>query len=41
MGVVDVLLHREYPKYLINRQVKDKVQLQPSKPEKRYADLVK
>jgi D-3-phosphoglycerate dehydrogenase len=41
MGVIDVLLHREFPKYLFNRQVKEKVQLQTSQAEKRYADLVK
>lgn len=40
MGVVDVLIHGEYPKYLVNQQVKDKVQLQSSQPEKRYAALV-
>ncbi|MFC4768053.1 C-terminal binding protein [Effusibacillus consociatus] len=36
LGIVDVLLHGEYPKYLINRQVKEKVSLQASKPEQRY-----
>lgn len=40
MGVVDVLIHGEYPKYLVNQKVKDSVQLQPSQPEERYAALV-
>lgn len=40
MGVVDVLLHGEYPKYLVNQQVKNKVQLLNSQPENRYADLL-
>lgn len=41
MGVVDVLLHREYPKYLVNKQVKEQVELKPCQPEERYAPLVK
>jgi D-3-phosphoglycerate dehydrogenase len=36
MGVADVLLHGEYPKYLVNKQVKNKVQLQESQPKERY-----
>lgn len=36
MGIADVLLHGEYPKYLVNKQVKNKVQLQENEPEKRY-----
>ena len=40
MGVVDVLIHGEYPKYLVNKQVKEKVRLKDSDPEKRYAPLV-
>jgi D-3-phosphoglycerate dehydrogenase len=40
MGVVDVLLHEEYPKYLVNVQVKEKVRLKESCPENRYAALV-
>jgi D-3-phosphoglycerate dehydrogenase len=35
MGVADVLLHGEYPKYLINKQVKEKVYLQENQT-KRY-----
>lgn len=41
MGVVDVLIHSEYPKYLVNRQVKEVVNLEESKPEERYAPLVR
>ncbi|MCY9670374.1 C-terminal binding protein [Paenibacillus alginolyticus] len=41
MGVVDVLLHGEYPKYLVNKQVKNKVQLKDNQPKNRYAALVK
>jgi D-3-phosphoglycerate dehydrogenase / 2-oxoglutarate reductase len=41
MGVVDVLIQGEYPKYLVNRQVKEVVKLEESRPEERYAPLVK
>ncbi|WP_338044734.1 hypothetical protein [Paenibacillus periandrae] len=40
MGVVDVLVHGEYPKYLVNPKVKDLIQLKPSNNEERYAKLV-
>ncbi|USG67367.1 C-terminal binding protein [Brevibacillus ruminantium] len=40
MGVVDVLLHGEYPKYLVNHEVKASVPLQECCPEARYAALV-
>lgn len=40
MGVVDVLLHGEYPKYLVNTQVKEKVRLKESCPQNRYAAYV-
>jgi D-3-phosphoglycerate dehydrogenase len=40
MGVVDVLLHGEYPKYLVNTQVKEKVRLKESSPQNRYAAYV-
>jgi D-3-phosphoglycerate dehydrogenase / 2-oxoglutarate reductase len=40
MGVVDVLLHGEYPKYLVNAQVKEKVRLKESSPQNRYAAYV-
>jgi D-3-phosphoglycerate dehydrogenase len=35
-GVADVLLYGEYPKYLVNQQVKNKVQLKENQPKKRY-----
>jgi D-3-phosphoglycerate dehydrogenase len=41
MGVIDVLLYREYPKYLLNRKVTETLHLQTSQPEKRYTALVK
>jgi D-3-phosphoglycerate dehydrogenase len=37
LGVVDVLLHGEYPKYLVNWQVKEKVNLRENDSGKRYA----
>jgi D-3-phosphoglycerate dehydrogenase len=40
MGVIDVLLHREYPKYLVNKQVKGIATLAESQSESRYAALV-
>ncbi|MEK3916774.1 C-terminal binding protein [Paenibacillus sp. FSL H7-0331] len=40
MGVVDVLVHGEYPKYLVNAKVKDRVQLKLPNAEDRYAKLV-
>ncbi|WP_199614175.1 C-terminal binding protein [Paenibacillus alkalitolerans] len=40
MGVADVLLHGEYPKYLVNTQVKEYVRLKESTPENRYAALI-
>ncbi|WP_377520368.1 C-terminal binding protein [Priestia megaterium] len=40
MGVIDVLLHREYPKYLVNKQVKGVATLAESQSESRYAALV-
>lgn len=40
MGVVDVLLHGEYPKYLVNKEVKERVRLKESCPTGRYAALV-
>src|SRR5690606_34079542 len=36
LGVVDVLLHGEYPKYLVNRQVKEKLNLRENNPTERY-----
>jgi D-3-phosphoglycerate dehydrogenase len=40
MGVVDVLLHGEYPNYLVNKEVKDRVHLKESLSTERYAALV-
>lgn len=40
MGVVDVLIHGEYPKYLVNKRVKDHITLQQSRAEERYTVLV-
>jgi D-3-phosphoglycerate dehydrogenase len=40
MGIVDVLIYGEYPKYLVNPKVKDVVQLKASNPDERYATLV-
>jgi D-3-phosphoglycerate dehydrogenase / 2-oxoglutarate reductase len=40
MGVVDVLLHGEYPKYLVNKQVKGIVTLAESQSESRYAEII-
>lgn len=39
MGVVDVLIAGEYPKYLVNQKVKERVELKPSRPEQRYQSL--
>jgi D-3-phosphoglycerate dehydrogenase len=36
MGVADVLLHGQYPKYLLNKEVKNKVTLKENQPEYRY-----
>ncbi|WP_134701297.1 C-terminal binding protein [Ammoniphilus sp. YIM 78166] len=41
MGVMDVLIYGEYPKYLVNKQVKDQAELKPCQPDERYAPLVK
>jgi D-3-phosphoglycerate dehydrogenase / 2-oxoglutarate reductase len=40
MGVADVLLHGEYPKYLINKQVKESLNLSDNISENRYGVLV-
>ncbi|GEN36343.1 C-terminal binding protein [Aneurinibacillus danicus] len=40
MGVVDVLIHNEYPKYLVNQSVRDHVALKPTQAGERYAALV-
>ncbi|MFD2368713.1 C-terminal binding protein [Brevibacillus sp. GCM10020057] len=40
MGVIDVLVHGEYPKYLVNQEVKGRVELAESLPTNRYAPLV-
>jgi D-3-phosphoglycerate dehydrogenase len=40
MGVADVLLHGEYPKYLVNKEVKQRLCLKECCPENRYAALV-
>lgn len=40
MGVMDVLVHKELPRYLVNRQVVPRVELKPSQAEERYAKLV-
>ncbi|WP_424768534.1 C-terminal binding protein [Paenibacillus sp. sgz302251] len=39
MGVADVLLHGEYPKYLFNQEVKNKANLKTNLPEQRYMIL--
>jgi D-3-phosphoglycerate dehydrogenase len=39
MGVVDVLIAGEYPKYLFNQKVKEVVQLKASQPEQRYQSI--
>ncbi|MBM7551611.1 C-terminal binding protein [Thalassobacillus pellis] len=36
MGVADVLLHEQYPKYLVNEKVKGKLSLHPNDSERRY-----
>ena len=41
MGVVDTLIYGEYPKYLVNRQVREVVSLKETQPEERYAPLVR
>jgi D-3-phosphoglycerate dehydrogenase / 2-oxoglutarate reductase len=41
MGVVDVLVHGEYPKYLVNRNVKTQSGLEEGVSLERYAELVK
>jgi D-3-phosphoglycerate dehydrogenase len=41
MGVVDVLLYGEYPKYLVNKQVKEQVKLRPGSSDERYTALVR
>jgi D-3-phosphoglycerate dehydrogenase / 2-oxoglutarate reductase len=40
MGITDVLIYDEYPKYLANKQVKEVLSLKESRPEKRYTALV-
>ncbi|MFP5112234.1 C-terminal binding protein [Bacillaceae bacterium C204] len=41
MGVVDVLVHGEYPKYLVNRDVKMQSGLEEGVSLERYSELVK
>jgi D-3-phosphoglycerate dehydrogenase len=41
MGIVDVLVHREYPKYLVNRDVRHQSKLKDGLVQDRYAELVK
>ncbi|QRG66714.1 C-terminal binding protein [Brevibacillus choshinensis] len=40
MGVADVLLHGEFPKYLVNKEVMERVRLRESISAERYAALV-
>jgi D-3-phosphoglycerate dehydrogenase len=40
MGVADVLVHKEYPKYIVNSEVKNKISLEESTPQERYSQLV-
>ncbi|UFJ40781.1 C-terminal binding protein [Brevibacillus humidisoli] len=40
LGVIDVLVHGEYPRYLVNKQVCERVTLKPSQADNRYAALV-
>lgn len=40
MGVMDVLVHKELPRYLVNRKVIPKKELKPSQAEERYKKLV-
>ncbi|MFM1655597.1 C-terminal binding protein [Brevibacillus sp. B_LB10_24] len=40
MGVADVLLYGEYPKYLVNKEVKQRLHLKECCPENRYTALV-
>lgn len=37
LGVVDVLICKEYPKYLVNKQVEERSVLKSNQPESRYA----
>lgn len=39
MGVADVLLYGEYPNYLVNREVKERLQWKESRSTERYAAL--
>jgi len=41
LGVMDVLVHGEYPKYLVNEEVKGRIQLQRFQTEQAYAALPK
>ncbi|RBW70946.1 C-terminal binding protein [Bacillus taeanensis] len=41
MGVADVLLHQQYPKYLVNKEVKETTRLNESLDQERYALLTK
>jgi len=36
LGITDVLLHAQYPKYLVNKAVKEKIELKPFTIDKRY-----
>jgi D-3-phosphoglycerate dehydrogenase len=36
MGIADVLLHGEFPKYLVNKEVRSKLELRDNRPEDRY-----
>ena len=40
MGVADVLVHKEYPKYIVNSEVKNRISLEESTPQERYSQLV-
>ncbi|SFJ52246.1 D-3-phosphoglycerate dehydrogenase [Halobacillus dabanensis] len=37
LGITDVLVHKQYPKYLVNKNVKEKVKLKPFVMDGRYA----
>jgi D-3-phosphoglycerate dehydrogenase len=39
MGVVDVLIYGEYPKYLVNPKVKESVNLNAAQPDQRYQSI--
>ncbi|WP_243297769.1 C-terminal binding protein [Bacillus litorisediminis] len=41
LGIIDVLVHKEYPKYLVNHEVRNRIKLEESLSELRYAELVK